>query len=160
MNLRWKSFRINFDHSSRVWKGPEWPEAIWTSKRVASIPEALISVNLFPASLVTLNKAKMSLIKCHYYINTDLSIGFDHVVSTWWWYRGVDVFVDAVEQPQQELQSIVLGIPSELRAVLGHNRLEIKRQHTSVSVHQKCFHLPPSVSMRTCLSYNQIPITK
>lgn len=34
--------------------------------------------------------------------------------------------MDTVKQPQQELQSIVLGIPSELRAILGHNRLELR----------------------------------
>lgn len=36
----------------------------------------------------------------------------------------IDVFVDTVQQPQEELQGIVLGITTELRSILGHYRLE------------------------------------
>ena len=36
----------------------------------------------------------------------------------------VDVFVDAVQQPQEELQGVVLGVTTKLGPVLGHNGLQ------------------------------------
>lgn len=41
----------------------------------------------------------------------------------------IDVFMDAVQQPQEELQSIVLGITTELRSILGHYSLERGKAH-------------------------------
>lgn len=35
-----------------------------------------------------------------------------------------DVFMDAVQQPQEELQSVVLGITPKLWSILGHYSLE------------------------------------
>lgn len=51
-----------------------------------------------------------------------LSRGFGHVVVI---VRGqIDVFVDAVQQPQEELQGVVLGITTKLWSILGHYSLE------------------------------------
>lgn len=37
--------------------------------------------------------------------------------------RQYDVFVDAVQQPQEEFQGVVLGVATKLGSVLGHDRL-------------------------------------
>lgn len=39
-----------------------------------------------------------------------------------------DILVQAVQQPQEELQGIMLGVPSELGAVLGHGGLGKRRE--------------------------------
>lgn len=36
----------------------------------------------------------------------------------------VEVFVDAVQQPQQELQGVVLGVTPKLAPIFGHDGLE------------------------------------
>lgn len=39
----------------------------------------------------------------------------------------VQIFVDSVEQPEQELLRIVLGVPTVLHGVLGHDVLRRNR---------------------------------
>lgn len=41
---------------------------------------------------------------------------------------GIDVLVNAVQEPQQEFQRVVLGISPELRAIFGHNALDGRKQ--------------------------------
>lgn len=40
----------------------------------------------------------------------------------------IDVFVDAVQQPQEELQGVVLRVATKLRSVLGHYGLQRERE--------------------------------
>lgn len=48
----------------------------------------------------------------------------------------IDVFVDAIQQPQKELQGVVLGITTELRSKLGHDSLqrEITKLHSCSTI--------------------------
>ena len=45
----------------------------------------------------------------------------------------VGVLMNSVQQPQEELQSIMLGVPSELGAVLGHDALQMRTNRASLT---------------------------
>lgn len=40
----------------------------------------------------------------------------------------VDIFVDSVEEPEEELQGVVLGITTKLWSIFGHDGLERRRE--------------------------------
>jgi len=47
----------------------------------------------------------------------------------------VDVLMDAVQQPQEKLQGVVLEVTAELRPVFGHYVLERRETHTGRRCH-------------------------
>lgn len=58
-----------------------------------------------------------------------LSRSFGHVVVI---VGGqVDVFMNTVQQPQEELQGVVLGITTKLCSILGHYSLERGKAHVT-----------------------------
>lgn len=60
---------------------------------------------------------------------THLGVGFGLVVAavTFVVWTGTGIFMYCVQQPEEELEGIVLRVPSELGAILGHCAL--RRRH-------------------------------
>lgn len=42
-----------------------------------------------------------------------------------------NVFMDSIQQPQKEFQGVMLGIPTKLRSVFGHDCLEKGKEDTT-----------------------------
>lgn len=50
-----------------------------------------------------------------------------------------DVFVDAIQQPQEEFQCVVLGVTTKLRSILGHYSLQERKTDRNVRVFHDSF---------------------
>lgn len=56
------------------------------------------------------------------------------LLGPWRSGRALQVLVHTIQQPEQELQGVMLGIASELRAVLGNCILKEKKENQRVSL--------------------------
>lgn len=57
-----------------------------------------------------------------------------NLLGSWCSGRALQVFMHTIQQPEKELQGIMLGIASELRAILGNCILKEKKENQRVSL--------------------------
>lgn len=50
----------------------------------------------------------------------------------------VQVFMDSIQQPEQELLRVMLGVSLELQGALGHHILQQEKTHTVVQADLFC----------------------